>query len=136
MYKMYRTWATNRNVRRLASERQYREIFNRSHNLGFFLPRKDQCEACKRWRNAKNNAERAPMLTERKLHLINYKRVNQLKNSDKATANVKKCVASFDLQKVLNCPRSETSVFFYKNKLSIFNFTVFDLQLQEGYYFL
>ncbi|KAK3908523.1 Imidazolonepropionase [Frankliniella fusca] len=34
---------------------------------------------------------------------------------------------------VLICPRGETSIFFYKNKLSVFNFTVFDTRLSEGH---
>jgi len=48
----------------------------------------------------------------------------------------KKCVACFDLQKVLICPRSDTSVLFYRNKLSIFNLTIFELAPKIGHAFV
>lgn len=46
---------------------------------------------------------------------------------------VKYHVASFDLQKILNCPKSSKSAFYYKRKLSCYNFTVFDSTTMQGY---
>lgn len=35
--------------------------------------------------------------------------------------------AVFDFEKVLQCPHGNINVFYYKRKLSSFNFTVFDM---------
>lgn len=42
----------------------------------------------------------------------------------------------FDFQKILNCPHGNVGLFYYKRKLSIHNFTVFDLASQEGFCFM
>ena len=76
------------------------------------------------------------MLQEYKTHLVNKKAVDQLKRRDKKSAGPSNCVACFDLQKVLNCPRSETCEFYYKNKLSVFNFTLFELANLTGHCFV
>lgn len=36
-------------------------------------------------------------------------------------------LAVFDFEKVLHCPHGNVSIFYYKRKLSSFNFTVFDI---------
>ncbi|KAK3929672.1 Alanine racemase [Frankliniella fusca] len=136
MYKIYVTWAKKENIPKIASADMYRKVFNCEFNLGFFMPRKDQCEVCNKWKTAKNHVERREMVQEFATHIANKKLVTKLKKEDKTTASVTKCVACFDLQKVLPCPRSETSLFFYRNKLSLFNFTVFDLRLKEGHCYL
>jgi len=51
-------------------------------------------------------------------------------------SNDKISVAIFDLQQVLNCPKSEVSTFFFKNKLSLYNFTVYDTGRHEGHCYL
>lgn len=35
-----------------ATERQYTDIFNTEFNIGFFIPKKDQCEICLDYRNS------------------------------------------------------------------------------------
>ena len=39
--------------------------------------------------------------------------------------------ACFDLQKVLHCPRAESSAFYYKRHLAIYNFTIYDCTRNE-----
>lgn len=140
MYRHYQEWAPLQNVERLASVGIYRQIFNEEFNLGFFLPRKDQCETCNKWRSASGEEERRAMVTEYGLHLQNKTAVNRLHKQDKlnaataaATGDVTTCVACFDLQKILTCPRSETSIMFYLNKISMYNFTIFDAGLCQGH---
>ena len=43
---------------------------------------------------------------------------------------------SFDLQKVLNAPQADISSFYYKRKISIYNFSIFDLVSKEAECFL
>ena len=40
--------------------------------------------------------------------------------------------ACFDLEKVLSCPHGEVSSFYYHRKLSVYNFTVYDLGTGDG----
>ncbi|KAK3916516.1 Endo-alpha-N-acetylgalactosaminidase [Frankliniella fusca] len=136
MHRIYVIWAKRQNIEKIATLSTYRKVFNQEFNLGFFMPKKDQCETCNKWKNCKDQAERRKMVKDYATHLKNKKLVRQLKKQDKASADELKCVACFDLQKVLPCPRSETSVFFYCNKLSLYNFTVFDLRLMEGHCYL
>jgi hypothetical protein len=58
-----------------------------------------------------------------------------LKDTDKEMALNDKsvCAACFDLQKVLITPQSEVSTFYYKSKLAMYNFTVYDMGCHEGY---
>ena len=135
MYRFYKQRAAEL-AQRVGSFRLYRRIFNQNYNLGFFLPKKDQCEVCNRWKTAKDRRERLAMLQEYNIHLRQRKAIKTLKKNDKDSAGAKKCVACFDLQKVLICPRSDTSVLFYRNKLSIFNLTIFELAPKIGHAFV
>ncbi|KAK4883904.1 hypothetical protein RN001_000175 [Aquatica leii] len=46
MYRLYTTWANEKQLISLATERQYRDIFNTEFNIGFFKPKKDRCDIC------------------------------------------------------------------------------------------
>ncbi|KAK3918281.1 Portal protein [Frankliniella fusca] len=159
MYRLYKDWAKEEGIAKPASASLYRKIFNTEFNLGFFLPKKDQCETCNKWKHAGGQEERRELVSVYSVHLSNMKAVKELKQKvgttgaaglylslshsiasrsigdpplDVKSASEEKCVACFDLQKVLICPRAETSIFFYKNKLSMLNFTVFDTRLKEA----
>ena len=43
------------------------------------------------------------------------------------------CVITCDLQKVLQCPSGQNNLFFYKSRLSAYNFTVYVSGEQKGY---
>lgn len=62
-----------------------------------------------------------------------------MKEKDKEDAKKsegKLITACFDFQKILNCPHGNVGVFYYKRKLSMYNFTIFDLAGQEGYCYM
>lgn len=136
MYKDYIVWATEQGIKP-ATARTYREIFNRQFNIGFFKPRKDQCAECNRFKYALPQ-EKLKLKDSYEHHIKNRNLGNKLKSEDKAAGenSTDICVACFDLQKVLSCPRSETSVFFYRSKLSLYNFTIFDLNLHQGFCYM
>lgn len=61
-------------------------------------------------------------------------RVREIKNEEKKI--LKKddtVVAIYYLQKVINIPRSEVSIFHYKRKYSVYNFTVFEALNKHGF---
>jgi hypothetical protein len=58
-----------------------------------------------------------------------------LKNIDKKNAidsDGKTLTAVFDFEKVLTCPHGNISIFYYKRKLSCYNFTIFDMGNKKG----
>ncbi|KAK3911441.1 GATOR complex protein MIOS [Frankliniella fusca] len=117
-----------------ASLRQYRDIFNCSFNLGFYKPKKDQCSLCFKW-NSLSPEDRVANVElkreydehqEAKTLVRNIKKeVKDFSRSDE-NSNGRVKVICFDLQKVFFCPKSEVGEFFYKRKISAYNFTVFD----------
>lgn len=56
-----------------------------------------------------------------------------IKGGEKESAqkNDNICMASFDFQKVLNTPKTEKSSLYYKRKLSVCNFTIFEITRHE-----
>src|SRR5688572_16463813 len=93
-------------------------------NYSFFTPRKDQCDRCLGHKNG---------LIEETIWL-NHVREKDLarncKEADKklAVENPKTVlVATVDLQQVLLCPKSQSSATYYKRKLAVHNFTVYNL---------
>lgn len=43
------------------------------------------------------------------------------------------CYAIYDLQQVLEVPKLKTGSVFYKRKLSVYNFTIYDVIRKKGY---
>lgn len=43
------------------------------------------------------------------------------------------CCANYDMQKILTTPRSKISVMYYLSKLSVWNFTIFELGRAIGH---
>lgn len=130
MYDKYLVWA--KSIKKLEEKliviiRQYRLIFNTKFNIGSHQPRKDQCAFCNKFKFS-TRVEKEELKSQMARHILNKQQPRALKTADKEEGNSDSnlCVVSFDLQKVLPCPHSDTSVFFYRNKLSLYNFTVFD----------
>jgi len=55
-----------------------------------------------------------------------------MRKKERAKAESGVTAACFDLEKVLNCPHGEVSSFYYHRKLSVYNFTVYDLGTGDG----
>lgn len=70
-------------------------------------------------------------------HLKNKKDVRDIRNNE---ADFKESndtfVACIDMQKVLTIPHSQVGVQYYKTKLKLFNFTIFDMYKLQGYCFI
>lgn len=129
MSKFYLEWAAEKNLPKssTASRRQYRDILNSNFNIAFFKPKKDQCSFCMMM---KNNPRQVREAKKNKwiTHLNNKKMSRALKQKDKNDAMKDKSIAvsSFDLQKQLSCPKSESSAMYYFSKLNVYNFTIFN----------
>ena len=112
------------------SLKQYRHVFNTEFNLGLHVPKKDACKNCSCYTNASSELKKK-LETEHQKHLKNKETARNEKDQDKSKAAIDPSFRSFtfDLQQVLSTPSSNTSVLFYKRKLSSYNFTVYNQQL-------
>ena len=134
LHKEYIKWMDSYPVEcKKASERKYREIFLTEFNIGNYIPRKDQCLKCVKWKVA-SIQEKAKMAREYAIHRANRRKSHQAKALSKEEAMEKsdRLIACFDLQKVLPLPRTEIGDAFYLNKINLYNFTILDLCRLEG----
>lgn len=141
MYTLYKEWHTLNKFGdiKMATERQYYDTFNTEFNISFFRPKKDRCNVCCNFENAKFLKDQDSNLfrkieTRYNKHVIDKEKARSLKNQDKA--NFLKfskgdwknsVVACFDYEKVLSIPRSDTNAFYYKRKIGVCNFTLTDI---------
>lgn len=128
MYRLYVQWAKETKVS-IATYRQYRYIFEYEYNIGFFIPKKDQCDECERYLMANDIGKKAELEEKYNKHINNKEIVRKLKDEDKKLAQEDNTlnVACYDLQKILVTPLKDVSIFYYKLKYSTFNFTIFDI---------
>ena len=102
----------------------YTRIFNTEFNIGFFVPKKDQCDLCESYNNAMND-DKAKLANAYEEHQDEKTMSRNEKDKDKEKAKNQEIVlAVYDLQAVLPVPMAHTSQFFYKSRLNCFNFTV------------
>lgn len=140
LHKKYEEWVREAHPEvKPASRRQYIDIFDSKFSIGFFVPKKDQCNFCVSWNlSEKNPEERAKLEKGYQEHVRNKIKCRELKDADKIIAkNLKQnphlCMAVFDLQKTLNIPKAETNILYYKRKFSMYNCTVYDIGRKKGY---
>lgn len=103
----------------------FAEEFSRL-NMSIFRPRKDQCDICIGY-SEKHIDEVAYTR-----HIQKKDRAQQEKSQDKQSAIDGKCkVITMDLQAVLLCPMLKASALYYRTKLCVHNFTIFDLATHD-----
>lgn len=53
-------------------------------------------------------------------------------DKERAEKDESVCVVNVDLQKVMSLPQSRESILYYKRKLSVYNFTIYDMGTHDG----
>lgn len=99
-------------------------------NLSLYMPKKDLCDVCEAY-NTKNLSE-----DKYNLHQTLKLEARHEKEKDKSTSDVTVKVYAMDLQSVLLSPKSTVSAMYYKTKLVVHNFTIYNLKSKEGFCFL
>lgn len=94
-------------------------------NLSLFHPKKDQCDTCCAFKAG--NLDAATW----EEHCIKKDSARAMKQKDKEEAGEKTLVC-MDLQGLLLCPRLQASALYYKTKLSVHNFTIFDMKSHDA----
>lgn len=96
-------------------------------NLSLHQPKKDRCDVCVAF-ETENLSE-----IQYNLHIVLKEEARTEKAKDKLSENE---VFTMDLQSVLLCPKSNVSSLYYKTKLAVHNFTIYDLKRLQGYCYL
>ena len=83
------------------------DIFHKEFNLGFHVPKKDQCDFCHKYENA-DNVAKSEMQSQMIEHMNNKRLSRQLKDEEKVRGQTDSTinVSCFDLQQVLTTPQT------------------------------
>ena len=137
--ELYLTWLKDKStatpadelLKNPVSERRYREIFVNDFNISPFHPKKDQCVLCESW-NSLSVQEKENREHNRKWSMIvtkqNFKTTVKAQCMQDPTA---RCM-TFDLEAILQLPCGQVSQLYYKHKLVVYNFTVYESPSKEG----
>ena len=127
MYRMYVS-ACKENGEPYAKLSMYETIFNTEYNIGFCRPKKDQCAQCDSYKNS-SAEEKIEKQATYDSHILEKQLSRAEKESDVKNAEKNKNlqVCCFDLQAVIVLPCGDVSQFYYKRRLSCYNFTVFNI---------
>lgn len=98
--------------------------FNKDLNLGFFKPKKDQCDRCTMFKNQ----EKEKSLNENdknqyESHKNQHRLLKVERDRDRNNINPNMLIICFDLQSIFSLPKGFSSTFYYKRKLTVFNMT-------------
>ena len=110
---------------------KYSDVFLKEFNLGFFSPKKDQCDLCLSFSATPTPSQE--QIQEHEDHLKRKETARDYKASIKqlAMADTLVVASCFDLQKVLPSSHGEASSFYYKRKLSVYNLTFCNMSSQD-----
>ena len=112
----------------VCTETTFNRIFNTEFNISFYIPKKDLCDLCEGYRNADEEGK-SKLLEGYENHIRERELARIEKERDKHRTDAK--VAVYDLQAVMQVPKGQVSLFFYKSRINCFNFTVSDLHAKN-----
>lgn len=124
LHSQYQQACSDKNIRPL-SRQVFTEKFN-DLNLSLFHPKKDQCDTCCAFKAG--NIEAAVW----EKHCMKKDDAREEKQKDKQLANTNCLVTCMDLQSLLLCPKLQASALYYKMKLGVHNFTVYNMASHEA----
>ncbi|KAF2886259.1 hypothetical protein ILUMI_19915 [Ignelater luminosus] len=134
MYLLYLEFCDDKKIKPV-SQTLYRENLILK-NIVFYQPRRDRC-----WRyeyDPRRPQDQAAKLEEYQLYRKRKDAANSAKKENGERAKNDKIFVSvnFDLETVLYCPLFFAKPIFYKRKLAIYNFTIYEVATKQGHCFL
>lgn len=108
------------------------EVFTTQFNIGFFQPKKDQCDLCLQYHNSVGDQKRT-LKEKYETHHEEKLLSREEKKMDRKNVDEYNLCVCYDVQAIMQSPNGDTSSFFYKSKLNSLNFTMTELnKLKEG----
>lgn len=136
MYELYVAFFENSglNPSLKVTLRVYRTIFNEDFDIKFNQIKKDACDECVAFKNADSHTK-TNLKVSHDEHLWLKNRARERKNEHKMAALKAPCISScvYDYQKGIQLPKAEASSFYYKRKLIVHNFTIYNLSTKDAY---
>lgn len=114
------------NKREVGNYMAYYKVFTTDFNLAFHQPKKDMCDLCLSYQNVTGETK-INLEQKYQQHLQEKELSRKEKKIDRMNVSQFQKVAVYDLQAVLQCPRGDSSAFYYKSKLNSYNLTVTEL---------
>ena len=108
----------------------FRKVFKADFNIGIHQPRKDKCVMCTQHVRGERTAD------EISEHLAEKQALSDLFTTAQQRRDEHERVASFDLQKVLNTPHTDSMLVGYSRRYSVYNETVYESQTRRGLCFI
>lgn len=127
MTQLYRTYRENceLEVRECLGRKLFDKLFLKL-NLSLFHPKKDQCDDCCSHKTGNITDE------EYAQHVLKKDRARKEKDTDKGIAQSGAChVFTQDVESVKLAPYLQASAIYYKTKLCVHNFTLYNLATKE-----
>jgi len=111
----------------IPSQKVYRDLFCNEYNLSFFHPKKDQCATCAaRDHDTADTDNENTQLFEEHMKQKNLAQDEKRKDKDASCTDDTYIMATFDMQSILQLPTSELGPVYYKRKLVLHNFTIYE----------
>nr|CAH7729983.1 unnamed protein product [Callosobruchus chinensis] len=125
LYRHYKNeWCIKNNSRPMSSASFVNMMADQ--NIALFAPKKDECDKCVAYKTGNLSDQ------DYQEHRLKKEEARQEKDADKNGPD--NCnVYTMDMQSVLLCPKSNVSLLYYKTKLIVHNFTIFNLKTKDGY---
>lgn len=120
LYRMYIEYCTASNTLP-ASRKLFNDVFV-EENIGLYQPKKDACDFCSAYK-AGNVEEEA---YQQHVQTKNLAREEKKRDKEKAKLKIIHAITA-DLQAVKLCPSLNASALYFKTKLAVHNFTVYNL---------
>ena len=125
LYRNYVEYCKDKSIKALSLKTFHEEFA--LNNLGLYYPKKDQCDLCVSYKAG--NVDEQVFNS----HISRKDRAREEKSSDKSNARL---VFTMDLQSILLCPMLKASKIYYKKKLVVHNYTLYNLITSDAYCFL
>ena len=109
----------------------FRDVFN-EENISIFVPRKDQCDTCVSYHQKQPNVSEE----DYKKHQLQKEEAREAQAEDIHNTSACQNVFCMDAQSVLLCPVTKASAMYYRTKLAVHNYTVYDSRTNTGYCYL
>lgn len=120
LYKLYVEYSSSE-AKPVASRKLFFDILS-EENIALFQPKKDACDYCSSY--AVGNVSEEDY--QRHVELKNLARAEKTKDKEIAKQGIAHTITA-DLQAVKLCPTLSASALYFKTKLAVHNFTVFNI---------
>ena len=126
IYSLYKERCSDDGIQSPLSMTVFTEIFQ-EQNLALFKPRKDQCDICYSYKLGQVNQD----LYNNHMVTKNSAQEEKLRDKNNAEENNIYCF-TMDVQAVKLCPVLQASALYYKSRLQVHNFTIYNTATHDS----